>query len=546
MSLKNKHARHSRIFISKHLEDLQNTNLSEREFSNSQGIPKSTLQGWRYSREKIDAPPTQIEFFESEIGQCFLERLVYAVIFHLHECGSVSLNLVSACFKDIGISKFFASSPTYLKKLARSMQDEVANFGKEQVATMSKNMSPRKISVAQDETFFNGQPCLVGIALYSNYIFLEKIVADRRADTWNFNMEQALKGLNVTVLQSCSDQGSSLIKHVEEHLSASSSPDLFHIIQDISRSGSRALACKEKGYLDKLTNEHEKTMKLTQKYELSSERPFVQHTHESRLSIQANTELRTLTNLREAQLNCKNFKIARNGVSLNYHPYELKTGLPQSPEKVKALLLENMDQCQKAIADLGGKAQQKLNKAIRLIPKMCASLTFFFSTIAAFIEELGLDPRAKYLIEDELIPAAYLSIVAEKSRDKTSTKRFLDLANEKRIDCLRGCGAYACFSEQERTLMLETATEMAQVFQRSSSCVEGRNGQLKLRYHNLHRLTQRKLSSLTVIHNFHIRRSDRTTPAQRFFRKTHPPLFETVLARMPELARPRKHKRKVA
>lgn len=120
------------------------------------------------------------------------------------------------------------------------------------------------------------------------------------------------------------------------------------------------------------------------------------------------------------------------------------------------------------------------------------------------------------------------------------------LANEKRIDCLRACGAYACFSEPERALMLEAAAELAQIFKRPSSCVEGRNGQLKLRYHNLQRLTERKLNSLTVIHNYHIRRSDNTSPAQRFFRKSHAPLFETVLTRMPQLAHPRKRARKVA
>ena len=139
-----------------------------------------------------------------------------------------------------------------------------------------------------------------------------------------------------------------------------------------------------------------------------------------------------------------------------------------------------------------------------------------------------------------------MSLVAEKSSDKKSIERLLALADEKRIDCLRACGAYASFSEEERAWMLEVATGMAEIFQRSSSCVEGRNGQLKLKYHNLHRLSERKMNSLTVIHNFHIRRSDGTTPAQRFFRKSHASLFETILTRMPELARPRKHARKVA
>ena len=378
MSLENKHTYYSRVSISKHLEAFKNTNSSECEFSRLEGIPKSTFQGWRYSKEKIDAPPAQVEFFESETGQCFLERLVYAVIFHLHECGSVSLNLISACFKDIGLSQFCASSPTHLKTLARTMQDEIARFGKEQVALLSKDMISRKISVAQDETFFNGQPCLVGTDLPSNYILLEKIVADRKADTWNSSMDQALKGLNVTVLQSCSDQCSSLIKHVEGHLVAFSSPDLFHITADIGKSGSTALARKEKAHQEKLTAEIERTNTLTKKHAALGKNTSDKKGLGIRLMIQKNTELRALAGLEEAQVNCKKFKNGRSGVSLNYHPYELKTGLPQSPEKVEKLLLENMHQCEEAIADLGGKAHQKLDKAMRLIPKMSATLTFFF------------------------------------------------------------------------------------------------------------------------------------------------------------------------
>ena len=45
----------------------------------------------------------------------------------------------------------------------------------------------------------------------------------------------------------------------------------------------------------------------------------------------------------------------------------------------------------------------------------------------------------------------------------------------------------------------------ADLFRRSSSCVEGRNGQLSLKYHALHRFTQRKLQSLTVLYNYLVR-----------------------------------------
>jgi len=70
--------------------------------------------------------------------------------------------------------------------------------------------------------------------------------------------------------------------------------------------------------------------------------------------------------------------------------------------------------------------------------------------------------------------------------------------------------------------------------------VEGRNGQLALFHHGLHRLTDKKLAALTAVHNFHTRRLDGTTPAERFFETEHSDLFNTLLERMPQLARPAK------
>ncbi|WP_223296651.1 DUF6399 domain-containing protein [Thiorhodovibrio frisius] len=76
------------------------------------------------------------------------------------------------------------------------------------------------------------------------------------------------------------------------------------------------------------------------------------------------------------------------------------------------------------------------------------------------------------------------------------------------------------------------------MFQRSSSCVEGRNGFLALYQHGHHRLSPRKQEVLTALHNFAIKRPDATTAAERFFAQPHPSLFEQVLERMPWPARP--------
>ena len=87
------------------------------------------------------------------------------------------------------------------------------------------------------------------------------------------------------------------------------------------------------------------------------------------------------------------------------------------------------------------------------------------------------------------------------------------------------------------------ARECAWLFIRSSACVEGRNGQLALWHHHLHRIPPGKLAALTVIHNFATRRADGSTPAQRFFGQAHRDLFEYLCEQMPDPPHPRRRSR---
>ena len=89
-----------------------------------------------------------------------------------------------------------------------------------------------------------------------------------------------------------------------------------------------------------------------------------------------------------------------------------------------------------------------------------------------------------------------------------------------------------------RALCERVAVMCAELFQRSSSNVEGRNGVLALRHHSIHHLTQRKLSALTVVHNFATTRDDGTTAAERFFGHKPRDLFEHLLMTLPPPRRP--------
>ena len=86
------------------------------------------------------------------------------------------------------------------------------------------------------------------------------------------------------------------------------------------------------------------------------------------------------------------------------------------------------------------------------------------------------------------------------------------------------------------------AAEHAKAFQRASSAVEGRNGYLSQMQHNHRGLPMRRYQVWTALHNFDCRAVDGTTPASRFFRRSFPDLFESVLSQIDTLPMPRQRR----
>jgi hypothetical protein len=79
-------------------------------------------------------------------------------------------------------------------------------------------------------------------------------------------------------------------------------------------------------------------------------------------------------------------------------------------------------------------------------------------------------------------------------------------------------GALGELSPPEQNQLKQQAKTLAEVFQRSSSNVDGRHGYLSLRNNPLRgRERPRKRACLTAVHNFFLTRADGTTAAERFF-----------------------------
>ena len=118
--------------------------------------------------------------------------------------------------------------------------------------------------------------------------------------------------------------------------------------------------------------------------------------------------------------------------------------------------------------------------AERVVPTMQATIEFVSGYVRQQVSQLDLTPPVSYAMHAHLIPSFYLERVA-RTRTVSAGEPCRKLA-----DCLRTAlfepgGALAKLSETEQSVLQQQAKELAEVFQRSSSNVEGRNGYLSLR-----------------------------------------------------------------
>jgi hypothetical protein len=538
--------------VNKYEQEYQRT-PSQRQLAKDLGVPRTTLQHWLKRKGSIDADPAVVAFFESPTGVAFLHRLVVAAHFVMTLVGPCGIRLVCLFLELTSLDQFVAASYGPHQKVSVAMQDAVIAFGQEERERLAENMSHKQITVCEDETF-HPQVCLVAIEPVSNFILLERYADNRKAKTWTKMMKEVTADLSVEIIQSTSDEGRGLIHHVRDDLGVQHSPDVFHVQHELVKGTSLVLAHKKrqagnavaelaqklnryqekkKKYLDD-KNGSKRLAKLEQKIEQTQ----VQES-ETRESLETATE-----HQERAQK-------AIQGISATYHPYDLETGAARSAEQVSATLELHFTELETVAmaANLSQSCLDRIQKAKRVVVDMIATISFFSLTVQAKVEALSLSPQVEQAVYDNLIPAIYLRLVSERTQDPEQRCALEHSSEKLATPLLKSNGPFAGFDEKEKAVIETVAHECAQLFQRSSSCVEGRNGQLALRHHCLHRISDRKLAALTTVHNYFIKRSDGTTAAERFFGAKPRDLFEYILDQVDLPGRPaqrRSHpKRKV-
>ncbi len=519
----------------------------QRQAAADLGLARSTFQDRCKPGAAGAAPVALAAFAETPEGVRWLHQVVLAAHFAIAFQGGAGVRVVCQFLELSGLSAFVGAGYGTQQALNAALEGAAVAVAREQRATLAQGMPHRDITACEDETF-HPHICLVALEPVSGFIPLEQYAADRTAATWTAALQAALIGLNVTVIQGTSDQATALRSQFEKDFAAHHSPDLFHGQREVSKATGLHLARQVKQARTAVAVaqarwEAERTAQ--QVYDDRSPRPCGRPPAFAIRIEAALTELvQAEAELTQAQARQDEARALVRELGTLYHPYDLECALAQPVARVAQRFAEVWTrlECLAEAAGLPTHARERLAKAQRLTAQFLATIAFFFATLQAKVGALNLPPALEDALVGQLIPALYLARVAARSTHAEARHRLRALSARLLEPLRQPAHPLQALPPAERECLEQAAGECADVFQRSSSCVEGRNGQLSRHHHGRHRLSDRRLAALTAVHNYQIRRADGTTAAQRFFGRSHPPPFDLIALRVPLPPRPRRQR----
>jgi Family of unknown function (DUF6399) len=232
--------------------------------------------------------------------------------------------------------------------------------------------------------------------------------------------------------------------------------------------------------------------------------------------------------------------------SLTLHPFPIADSAPQPSAQVASQLQATVE----AIEALAPRPQlpprrEAMTKVRKQVPALAALVDFWWQGVQQDVESFILSPLWRSWVHECLLPLVYWDHQATHTRCARRKAKM-----RQTLEAVQATFHLHPITKHLAPPVLEEwkvwATQRTKVFQRTSSAVEGRNGYLSQMHQNHRGLPRRRYKVWTILHNFDCRAADGTTPAARFFRRTFPDLFETVLSHIEALPQPRRRRHQVA
>ena len=397
--------------------------LSQRSFAQMNGIPQSTFQQWVQNKTMVNAPPEVVAFFESPAGLLFLGQLVVAALFVITQMAPGSIRMCCMFLQLSGLAEFVAASYGSVWKVVSEMEEHIVAFGRSELNRLGQQMKPKRVTILEDETF-DPRICLVAIEAASGFIFLEAYAEARDSITWKKMLQEAMGNLPIEIVQVTSDEAKALIKHAEKEIGANHSPDLFHVIHELFKGTSLAMAREVKVARAAVEEAKKVEMRLEESKQIyidsgrSSAFCSLDWMQKNIDDAQAEVK-RAEEALVEAEKDKQDMVEAIRGISDCHHPFDLETGEVRTAQTVAAGIdkkFETIDGLAEKVG-LGDSGLQSIDKARRVVPFMVATIAFFHETIRTWIEQQGLPESLQHFVLTRWIPARYVELVAERTSD---------------------------------------------------------------------------------------------------------------------------------
>jgi uncharacterized protein DUF6399/winged helix-turn-helix DNA-binding protein len=510
-----------------------NATQSIRQLARQTGLSKSRVHRLKQAIARRDHSP-ESWLWETEDGRRWLTRLVVAALYPFSLKRGVGLETISEFFTHLHLETQVGCSPSALGGVMRALEaailETTAAWEHDGVATGAM----REIIGAVDETFLQ-RMMLVFMDLVSGSLLCEEVAEDRTYDTWHILVAARLKRWRSGVLYLVSDRAKALIKRAETGLGCLSIPDVFHLIQELVKSYSWAILGRLRQARQALSRAEERLRTC------EASHPSGAEAQQALAVVEASAaEVQRWESVHSA------YRHHLERVSLLLHPWCLFDSRRQTSAEVERQVPAEVQAIAVLVETNGLPVKKKaLDKVRTQLVGLCALVDFWWQGVWHDGQHMALTPLWRRWIAELLLPLMSWQQHAARTRCPRRKAKMLQALKAIQAEF----ETHPITQQLAPDILLAWkawAAERATTFQRASSAVEGRNGSLSQMHHNHRGLPKRRCKVWTVLHNFDCRAADGTTPASRFFRRSFPDLFETVLSHIGDLPRPRQRNQVMA
>jgi DNA-binding Xre family transcriptional regulator len=507
---------------------------SIRSLADRTGLSKSSVHRHLQARDRRERYP-ESSFWETEAGRTWLIRLVVATLFVFGLKRGVGAETLSAFFRHLHVEAHVGCSPSALRHVMPTLEhlilESAAAWEQEGIA----HGEIRPVIGAVDETFLQHM-MLVFMDLATGYLLMEEVAADRRFDTWSDRANDRLTTFGTEVLYLVSDRAKALIKLASTGLGCLSIPDLFHLSHDLAKGYLLAIF----GRLRQAKRDLEQAKQHLETLQTKAQADRVQIAQAQAWVAACATSVNHWQGVSRA------WRQHLSNLSRILHPWRLAGSTRQTSKEVEKQLGAELETIETLLETNGLPVKQDtLDKVCKQLPGISALVDFWWQTVRQDLAQMAMTPRWIQWAEEVLLPLMYWQEQLRRTRcagQKAQVALMLQAVEE-------ALERHACTGQLKPEVLASWkawAAEHAKAFQRAFSAVEGRNGYLSQMQHNHRGLPLRRYPVWTVLHNFDCRAADGTTPASRFFRRSFPDLFESVLSQIDELPLPRQRRQVLA